>query len=114
MVRAARFLYAAITLAFVVGILLQVYFIGLGLFSSADFTKIHAEFGVPCLIELVLPHTLPRTSSGKLSRSSARKEFIERVRAENAASPTCFISDETLFRQPARAAAPELALSAGS
>ena len=76
--------------------------------------KIHAEFGVPCLIELVLPHTLPRTSSGKLSRSSARKEFIERVRAENAASPTCFISDETLFRQPARAAAPELALSAGS
>ncbi len=39
---------------------------------------IHAEFGIHCLIELVPPHTLPRTSSGKLSRSTARKEFLER------------------------------------
>lgn len=39
---------------------------------------IHAEFGIHCLIELVPPHTLPRTSSGKLSRSMARKEFLER------------------------------------
>lgn len=43
---------------------------------------IHAEFGIHCVIELVPPHTLPRTSSGKLSRSSARKEFIERRNAE--------------------------------
>ncbi len=76
--------------------------------------KIHAEFGIQCLIELVLPHTLPRTSSGKLSRSSARKEFIERRRNDGEESPTCFISDETLFRPKARAAAPELALTAGS
>ncbi len=39
---------------------------------------IHAEFGIHCLIELVPPHTLPHTSSGKLSRSTARKEFLER------------------------------------
>jgi fatty-acyl-CoA synthase len=39
---------------------------------------IAAEFGINCLIELVPPHTLPRTSSGKLSRSIARKEFLER------------------------------------
>jgi len=76
--------------------------------------KIHAEFGIQCLIELVVPHTLPRTSSGKLSRSSARKEFVERRRHDADESPTCFITDETLFRPLARAAAPELALSVGS
>ncbi|HLS87716.1 MAG TPA: fatty acyl-AMP ligase [Burkholderiales bacterium] len=43
---------------------------------------IYAEFGIECLIDLVPPHTLPRTSSGKLSRSSARKQFLERHRAE--------------------------------
>lgn len=43
---------------------------------------IHVEFGIHCVIELVPPHTLPRTSSGKLSRSTARKEFIERRSAE--------------------------------
>ena len=45
MIRAARFVYAALALAFVVAILLQVYFIGLGLFSSADFRQLHADFG---------------------------------------------------------------------
>jgi fatty-acyl-CoA synthase len=56
--------------------------------------EIHAEFGIQCLIELVLPHTLPRTSSGKLSRSSARKEFVERRRKDDdGKSPTCFISE---------------------
>lgn len=43
---------------------------------------IHAEFGIHCLTELVPPHTLPRTSSGKLSRSTARKEFLERAKAK--------------------------------
>lgn len=43
---------------------------------------INVEFGIHCVIELVPPHTLPRTSSGKLSRSTARKEFIERRSAE--------------------------------
>jgi fatty-acyl-CoA synthase len=47
---------------------------------------IYAEFGVHCLIQLVPPHTLPHTSSGKLSRSTARKEFLERHGAEGLSS----------------------------
>ncbi len=46
---------------------------------------ISLEFGIRCLIELVPPHTLPRTSSGKLSRSVTRKEFLERHNEERAA-----------------------------
>lgn len=40
-------------------------------------TLIHAEVGIDCYIDLVPLHTLPRTSSGKLSRSKARQNFIE-------------------------------------
>ncbi len=40
--------------------------------------RIQSEFGIACLIELVPPHTLPRTSSGKLSRSGARLDFLKR------------------------------------
>jgi fatty-acyl-CoA synthase len=36
------------------------------------------RFGLDCFIEIVPPHTLPRTSSGKLSRSKAREEFLSR------------------------------------
>jgi fatty-acyl-CoA synthase len=39
---------------------------------------VHLELGIDTYIELVPSHTLPRTSSGKLSRSKARQEFIER------------------------------------
>ena len=46
---------------------------------------IYAEFGIECLIDVVPPHTLPRTSSGKLSRSSTRKQFLERHGVERAA-----------------------------
>jgi fatty-acyl-CoA synthase len=35
------------------------------------------EIGVDCHIEMVPLHTLPRTSSGKLSRSKARLNYIE-------------------------------------
>ncbi len=37
---------------------------------------IHQELGIECYIELAPLHTLPRTSSGKLSRSKARQNFI--------------------------------------
>ncbi|WP_123658091.1 fatty acyl-AMP ligase [Salinisphaera japonica] len=37
------------------------------------------EFGVECLVEAVAPHTLPRTSSGKLSRAGARNDYIQRL-----------------------------------
>jgi fatty-acyl-CoA synthase len=44
--------------------------------------QVRQEFGVDCLIELVPRNTLPRTTSGKLSRSGARKEYLKRVNAE--------------------------------
>jgi fatty-acyl-CoA synthase len=37
------------------------------------------ELGIRCLVELVPPHTLPRTSSGKLSRAGARADFLKRL-----------------------------------
>ena len=40
--------------------------------------QIQSEFGIACLIELVPLHTLPRTSSGKLSRSGTRLDFLKR------------------------------------
>ena len=40
---------------------------------------VYMAFGVNSLVELVPPHTLPRTSSGKLSRFAARKGFIQRA-----------------------------------
>ena len=46
--------------------------------SDRLLTAIYEEFGIHCLIQLAPPHTLPHTSSGKLSRSTARKEFLER------------------------------------
>ena len=43
---------------------------------------IREELGIDCFIELVPLHTLPRTSSGKLSRSKARQNFIDAHRWE--------------------------------
>ncbi len=40
---------------------------------------VYMAFGVNCLVELVPPHTLPRTSSGKLSRFAARQGFMQRT-----------------------------------
>lgn len=40
--------------------------------------EILQELGIACLIELVPRHTLPRTSSGKLSRSATRSGYLER------------------------------------
>jgi fatty-acyl-CoA synthase len=40
---------------------------------------VREELGIDCFIELVPSHTLPRTSSGKLSRSGARQDFLKRV-----------------------------------
>ncbi|MHB1240306.1 MAG: fatty acyl-AMP ligase, partial [Gammaproteobacteria bacterium] len=40
---------------------------------------IHEMLGIDSIIELVPPHTLPRTSSGKLSRSAARRDYLRRL-----------------------------------
>jgi fatty-acyl-CoA synthase len=37
---------------------------------------VRMELSLDCYVELVAPHSLPRTSSGKLSRSKARQDFI--------------------------------------
>jgi fatty-acyl-CoA synthase len=44
--------------------------------------EIHTELGIACLIELVPRHTLPRTSSGKLSRAAAREDYLQRREQE--------------------------------
>jgi fatty-acyl-CoA synthase len=45
---------------------------------------VREEYGIDCLIELVPRNTLPRTTSGKLSRSGARKEYLNRMAAKQA------------------------------
>jgi fatty-acyl-CoA synthase len=40
---------------------------------------IRKHLGLDCFIDLVPPHTLPRTSSGKISRSRSREEFLKRT-----------------------------------
>jgi len=43
--------------------------------------RVRKEFGIDCMVELVPPHTLPQTSSGKISRTKARADFL--LRNEN-------------------------------
>jgi fatty-acyl-CoA synthase len=50
--------------------------------------QVRQEFGVDCLIELVPRNTLPRTTSGKLSRSGARKEYLKRIDAKQLEAST--------------------------
>ena len=45
MVRGARYAYAALAWAFVVGILVQVFFIGIGLFVKPQNFDLHVNFG---------------------------------------------------------------------
>jgi fatty-acyl-CoA synthase len=47
--------------------------------------EIQQELGIACEIELVPRHTLPRTSSGKLSRAAARDDYLARREQERAA-----------------------------
>ena len=45
MVRSARYVYLALAWAFVAGVVLQVFFIGLGLFAGSEFREVHAYLG---------------------------------------------------------------------
>jgi len=42
-------------------------------------SQVYQDLGINCQVMLVPPHTLPRTSSGKLSRAKARQIFLERM-----------------------------------
>jgi hypothetical protein len=45
MLRAARFVCPVLAWAFMAGVVLQVFFIGLGLFDGAEYLQLHADFG---------------------------------------------------------------------
>jgi mercuric ion transport protein len=45
MVRGARYLYLALAWAFLVGLVVQVFFIGLGLFAGSENLALHANLG---------------------------------------------------------------------
>jgi len=51
-------------------------------FVSAVRSAIHEHVGLSCIVDLVPPGTLPKTSSGKLSRAEAKRGFLERSGAE--------------------------------
>ena len=53
-------------------------------------SRIQKELSIPCYIELIPPRTLPRTSSGKLSRSRAKSDFLKRVKWESLAPSLSF------------------------
>ena len=40
---------------------------------------VRENFGINCFIDLAPPRTLPRTSSGKLSRTRAKADFLART-----------------------------------
>jgi fatty-acyl-CoA synthase len=60
---------------------------------------IRQDLGIECFIELVPRNTLPRTTSGKLSRSGAKKDFLQRVADGKAEQPGA--SDELYIRRKA-------------
>ena len=67
MVRGARYVFAALAWAFVAGLVVQVYLIGLGLFASADYKELHANFG--WILHLVPPFILLAAAVARAGRT---------------------------------------------
>ena len=67
MVRGARYVYVALAWAFVAGILVQVFLIGLGLFVSSDYKDTHATVG--WLLHLVPPFILLAAGFSRAGRT---------------------------------------------
>ena len=67
MVRVARYAYAALAWAFLAGVVLQVFFIGLGLFDGADYRQLHADFGwtILHLAPLIILVAAPLARAGR-------------------------------------------------
>ncbi|NNK97693.1 MAG: fatty acyl-AMP ligase, partial [Xanthomonadales bacterium] len=57
---------------------------------------IHVHFGINVIIDLVRSGSLPRTTSGKLSRFQSRHDYLERRDAEAARQE---LDDEILHRK---------------
>jgi fatty-acyl-CoA synthase len=51
-------------------------------FSDRLTRIIREEVGINCIIELVPAHTLPRTSSGKLSRAGTQRDYLNRQKEQ--------------------------------
>jgi fatty-acyl-CoA synthase len=60
---------------------------------------IRHDLGIDCFIELVTRNTLPRTTSGKLSRSGAKKDFLQRVEDGQTEQPGTSEDTYTLRRK---------------
>jgi len=41
--------------------------------------KVHSMLGISPVVALIPPRSLPRTSSGKLSRVKAKKQYLEGI-----------------------------------
>jgi fatty-acyl-CoA synthase len=54
--------------------------------SSRIARVIREELGISCTIELVAAHTLPRTSSGKLSRAGTQRDYLRRQEEQKLAT----------------------------
>jgi fatty-acyl-CoA synthase len=61
--------------------------------------RIRRELGIDCSIQPVPRHTLPRTTSGKLSRSKARKDYIRRTALAQTAHLDSLRADYQELRQ---------------
>lgn len=67
MVRAARYLYVALAWAFVTGIVVQVFFIGLVLFVDAENVELHRTFG--WLLHIAPPFVLVAAALARAGRA---------------------------------------------
>jgi fatty-acyl-CoA synthase len=61
--------------------------------------EIRTELGIDCFIELVPRNTLPRTTSGKLSRSGARKDFLKRIENGQTEDPFTVMPGPVLMKK---------------
>ena len=66
MVRAARYAYLAVSWATVAAIVLQVFFIGLGLFVGSDKIELHRNFGwILHLVAVIVPVAAALAAAGR-------------------------------------------------
>jgi fatty-acyl-CoA synthase len=63
---------------------------------SNNLTRIiREELGIDCTIELVSAHTLPRTSSGKLSRAGTQRDYLRRQEEQKLSAVKPLFEEQT-------------------
>ena len=66
MIRAARYAFAVVAWATVAAIILQVFFIGLGLFDGSEKLELHRTFGwILHLVAIIVPITAALAAAGR-------------------------------------------------